>query len=234
MEERLVKLENRVKRLSLVNTLLSFIISALILYGFNSGSSGSEDMIRTRGIVIEDSLGRERILIGAPIPFATNRIRTDTVRAMEQWQKYFGKKYPEYYRSYYHQANGILILDEKGFDKVAIGDPTPDPNIGKRIGPANGINIYDDRGFERGGFGLLNVNGVDRVVLGIDSDKGTEGMYMMLTDDGVNGMGIRNGKNEIFLGESPANYLEKSWQGIYHGIMVKDSAGVRFDSRKAD
>jgi len=33
-------------------------------------------VLRVRGLVVEDSLGRERILIGAPIPHAANRVRT--------------------------------------------------------------------------------------------------------------------------------------------------------------
>ena len=48
---------------------------ALVVLFFRSGTS-ADDVLRTRGLIIEDEAGRERILIGAPIPEAANRVRT--------------------------------------------------------------------------------------------------------------------------------------------------------------
>jgi len=227
-------MEKKIRRLSVLNSFFMLIIVVLVSTALTAKHEKKQDILRARGLIIEDSLGRERILIGAPTPFAKNRVRTNTKRAMEAWEKYFAKGYREFYKDYNHQANGIIILDENGFDKVAIGDPTPDPNIGKRIGPASGIDFYDQLGFERGGLGLLNVNGVNRVVLGLDSKYGNEGMYMMLDDNGTTSLGIRNGKNEIFMGQVPASYLDDKWQGIFHGLMIKDSSGVKFKMNTED
>lgn len=52
-------------------------------------------------------------------------------------------------KDYDHQSNGILILDEQGFDKVCLGDGVPDANIGQRIGKQTSL-VCDDEGFERG------------------------------------------------------------------------------------
>ncbi len=97
------------------------------------------------GLVIEDEAGRERILIGAPIPEAANRVRTDEARVREIWAPRFPDEeaYMGFYEDYSHETNGILILSEDGFDRLAFGDPVPDPNIGRRIGPSTGLLIND-------------------------------------------------------------------------------------------
>lgn len=40
-------------------------------------AAGVDKIIKTRGIIIVDEQGRERILLGAPVPTAKNRVRTD-------------------------------------------------------------------------------------------------------------------------------------------------------------
>lgn len=50
-----------------------------------------EDVLRARGLIIEDDQGKERILIGSPIPRAKNRVRTDLARVKEIWGKRFQK-----------------------------------------------------------------------------------------------------------------------------------------------
>ena len=66
-------------------------------------------------------------------------------------------------------ATGLIVLGENGAERVAVGYPTPAPQIGgqvaQRITSASGIIIDDLDGNYRGGFGFLD-NG--RVVLGLD------------------------------------------------------------------
>ena len=57
---------------------------ALVVLFVRNGSA-EEDVLRARGLIIEDAAGRERILLGAPIPEAINRVRTDTARLRELW-----------------------------------------------------------------------------------------------------------------------------------------------------
>ncbi len=71
-------------------------------------------------------------------------------------------------------------LAENGFYRLALGDSTQDPNMGNRIGAGPRLDINDAAGFERTGYGLLTVNGKNRVTLGLDSKRGTEGLALSL------------------------------------------------------
>ncbi len=193
------------------------------------------DLLRTRGIVIVDKNDNERILIGAPVPYASNRIRTDTVRAKDAWG-FIHPDYMEFYKKYDHSANGILILDENGHDRIAIGNNVPDPNIGKRIAPSSGIAINDENGFERSGYGILKVNGIDRVNLGMDTNKGTEGLVLTVDDDGTTGVSIRGQKHNIFLGKADSINWFSGNEYPYNGLLIQhtDSSKYNFNTFKKD
>ncbi len=193
------------------------------------------DLLRTRGIVIVDKNDNERILIGAPVPYASNRIRTDTVRAKDAWG-FIHPDYMEFYKKYDHSANGILILDENGHDRIAIGNNAPDPNIGRRIAPLSGIALNDENGFERTGYGILKVNGIDRVTLGMDTNKGTEGMVLTVDDDGTTGVSIRGQKHNIFLGKADSlNWFSRN-EYPFNGLLIQhtDSSKYNFNTFKKD
>jgi hypothetical protein len=174
-----------------------------MLVAYGAKQKAEPQVLRARGLVLVDDQGRERILIGAPIPSASHRVRTDDARVREAWAGRYPDpdEYMKYYAGYDNSTNGMLILDENGFDRVAVGSPTPDPNIGRRLGPSTGIVINDAQGFERSGYGLLTVNGSDRVVLGLDSNRGTEGLVLSLHDEsGYVGMDVASGSDRIFVG----------------------------------
>lgn len=187
----------------------------------------ADRVLRARGLVIEDADGRERILLGAPVPPARNRVRTDPARVREVWGKRFPKEYAEWYKGYRHAANGLLILDEKGFDRIALGDPVPDPNIGRRIAPSTGVVFNDEEGFERTGYGLLNVDGRHRVVLGMDSAHGQEGLTVALVDQGQVGVTVGDGKRIAFLGSAPAQERLAGAAAPFHGLLVRGPDGIR-------
>ena len=175
-----------------------------LLGGF---APSTRDVSRTRGIVIVDDRGRERILIGAPIPAAANRLRTNAGRVESAWASRFpdAQQYMRWYADYRHSMHGMLVLDENGQDRLAIGDSTPDPNIGKRIGAGPGVIINDAQGFERTGYGMSTVAGKDRVVLGLDGNDGEEAVVLSVHDGGQAGLSVRaNSRGSIFLGASPA------------------------------
>ena len=182
---------------------------ALVVLFLRSGTT-TDDVLRVRGLIIEDEAGRERILIGAPIPEAANRVRTDEARVREVWASRYedGEAYMGYYQDYDHAANGIVILSEDGFDRVALGDPVPDPNIGRRIGPATGLIINDLQGFERTGYGFIDQDDGWHVGLGLDSDRG-EGLTLALDNDGMVVM-VGDGENRILLGRASAGHR---WTG---------------------
>ena len=229
--EKIAKLERQMRRLQVLTSLLLTIAAAGILRSNMRPptAQAADGILRARGLIIEDASGRERILIGAPIPPATNRVRTDQARARELWAGRFPDpdRYMEFYKAYNHAANGILILDERGFDRIALGDPVPDPNIGKRIGPSTGMVINDERGFERSGYGLLKVGGHYRVALGLDSDQGREGLTLALFDQGGVGMTIRDAKGIVWAGSAPAGDTATGVAEAFRGFLTKGADGVR-------
>ncbi|HEX8637930.1 MAG TPA: hypothetical protein VF692_07710 [Pyrinomonadaceae bacterium] len=196
----------------------------------NESAESANKVIKTRGIIIVDEQGRERILLGAPIPAAKNRVRTDLARVKEIWGKRYPsvEKYMEYYKDYNHNVNGMLILDQNGFDRLAVGDQITDPNIGKRIGTQTGLIFNDEQGDERGGFGLLKVKDNYRVVMGMDSNKGNEGLTLSLHDDGPIGLNIRSDNNSTYLGFLPPKRFENETTESFNGILMKQDKNIKY------
>ncbi|MDM7921466.1 MAG: hypothetical protein QUS14_04125 [Pyrinomonadaceae bacterium] len=66
------------------------------------------------------------------------------------------------------RTRGLIIVDEKGRERIIMGAPVPDPpHLGKRINPAHGMIILDDRGYERFGVGLMDETG--QMAMGFDA-----------------------------------------------------------------
>lgn len=128
-----------------------------------AAESKTGQVLRVRGLVVEDASGRPRILLGAPVPEMKERRRKDDM-------------------------TGLLLLGEDGADRVALGAPTPSPQsdgkVGERIAEAAGLQIMDHQGNERGGFGYLD-NG--RVVLGLDY-PGREAVALFVMPEGYAGI----------------------------------------------
>ncbi|MGZ7046432.1 MAG: hypothetical protein ACXVJK_08910 [Candidatus Aminicenantales bacterium] len=216
MEVSLDRLRRGVSFLKIYAGLMTVLVVVLFIKVFLPPAP--PDILRVRGLVIEDAAGRERILIGAPIPPAVSRVRTDMAKVMKAW----GKRFPnmDWYKTLDNATNGILILDENGFDRIAIGDPTPDPNIGRRIAPAAGIQINDQEGFERTGWGYFPAK--DRVVLGLDSRKGQEGVTLFVLEDDTTGMNINAGDQSIFLGSEPGGAAPAAAKARFFGLLLRE------------
>lgn len=155
IEHRIDRLEKSVR----IWRLMSLASVALLLPGLvGAGWYAQSGQLRAKSLVIEDSEGRARIVLGAPIPQGLGRKRAD-------------------------DAVGIIVLDEEGDDRVSIGSPTPAPmsdgKVVPRIANSSGIIIHDDQGNERGGFGYLDNGGVN---LGIDYAGGTEAVSVLADD----------------------------------------------------
>lgn len=215
IEDRIASLEREqrwLKRYALFVSALLIVISGAAFLPRN------ERVLRARGLVIVDDAGRERILIGAPIPVAANRVRTDLARVRKTWAGRFpsADQYMGYYATYRNEMNGVLILDRNGFDRVAVGDPVPDPNIGRRVAPSTGLVINDSLGFERSGYGLLDVNGFYRVVLGLDSNRGAESVALVVDDAGTSGIGVGAGRRSLFAGAADSLF----------GVVLRDGGRI--------
>jgi hypothetical protein len=220
MQDDLSRLQRDVRALKLYAFVLTGLALVLGMSGFR-GHSEQDQVLRARGLVIVDAAGRERVLIGAPIPNARNRVRTDTSRVRDVWGRRFPSQYMEWYRGYRHNVNGMLVLDERGFDRVAVGDSLPDANIGRRIGPSTGLVINDAQGFERSGYGLLTVAGRDRMVLGLDDARSQEGVVLFVADSGRAGIAIKDGADGAYLGTAPANDPMLNTNTRFVGLLLK-------------
>ncbi|MCZ6815848.1 MAG: hypothetical protein O7F76_04010 [Planctomycetota bacterium] len=225
--DHLRRLTRQIHTLRMYCVGLTMLIIGGLVVGFASKAQ-EPDVLRLKGIIIEDDQGRERILIGAPIPHADHRVRTDFDKAVKQW----GKRFPnmDWFKKLNHSSYGMLILDENGIDRVGIGSPTPDPNIGRRIGPSHGIVINDEQGFERSGYGYIPDHSVG---LGLDHRSG-EGMNLFIMKDGTNGILIRDkgGLPLSFIGHAPAkSFLNKTdtpVQGL--SLTAKNGAKAFFNA----
>jgi hypothetical protein len=160
LEQRMQSTNRQVKVLR-VTSVIQFIIllflamSLLTHHAVRAGSSS--DVLRIRGLIIEDGEGRARILVGAPFPSVTGRKRQDEA------------------------SSAILFLDPSGSDRLLVGE-----GIGARIngkiysqqqrsvpGSSYGINIMDGSGNERGGFGFTAVpSGGGRAIIALDRPVG--------------------------------------------------------------
>lgn len=168
-------------------TLLS-LVSTIVLWWQVLRPKDSErfGLLRARGIIVEDSSGRDRILIGAPFPASAHRVRTDTAAVRARWAERFGgDRYMEWYKGYRHDGVGIVVLNAAGYDRVVMGDHLPDPNTGVRIGSPTGLFWNDHEGIELGGLGSLRLaeDSTYRNGLGLDDQDG-EGMHLMILEDG--------------------------------------------------
>ena len=227
MRDRIAKLERDLRLMKLYTTLLTLVMAAGAIAAFRPSTQEAR-VIRARGIVIEDARGRDRILIGAPVPQSKARVRTDLARVEQSWAKRYPnpKQYMEYYKGYRHSVHGMIVLDENGQDRLALGDSVPDPNIGKRIGPATGITVNDAQGFERSGYGMLTVQGKDRVVLGLDDNQG-EGIALALVDGGHTGLMMRTSAGQVYLGSAPAGHPHTGMPQSFHGLLLKEGSETR-------
>jgi hypothetical protein len=200
LEDRLARLGRQIRVLEILLAAggAALVVTACLAGRMNRQSAG---IIRARGLVIEDGQGRPRILLGAPVAAVEGRKRRDP-------------------------ATGMVVLDEKGMDRLAVGSPATDPaSQGKvlaRISPETGVTVSDGEGTERVGLGVLE-NG--RVVLGMDYPDGNEAVSLfILPDSGYSGLTVdaRSGKNRqrIFLGASQE-------AGDPGALLIDDEAGGR-------
>ncbi|QQR88334.1 MAG: hypothetical protein IPJ76_09025 [Flavobacteriales bacterium] len=221
---RVAPFERRIKRLE--RTILYIMAAVLGLAGAIWHNSRTSDVLRVKGVVILDDEGRDRILIGAPIPASMDRMRTDMAAVRRSWASRMPTEYMKWYESYRHDMNGILVLDEHGTDRIAFGHDYPDPIIGQRLGRGTGLVINDSTGLERSGYGLLTVAGEDRVVLGIDRNNGTEGVSLVALEDGTTGLVVNDNirQERLLLGRGPTTTVVSDTVPL--GLIREDETGV--------
>ena len=224
---RLNRLEKKYHRMRVVSIGFFFLL-IIAFFGLGFTNSSDSDIIRTKGIIVEDELGRDRILIGSPIPFSEDRVRTDTSLVRKHWAdkvQVGADEYMKWYEGYYHGTEGIVIMNEEGFDRVLLGDKLADSNVGTRMFEAAGITWNDKMGFELGGAGVnTSEDGTTRSVMGLDNPNG-EAVHMVALEDGTNAliMGGAKGRLMIFISDEGGMLSEDG--SAFSGIKYFDNAG---------
>lgn len=217
--QRLYQIEKRYKNLKRLLGLFSgTLVMAILSLSFTQ--EDKFDLIRARGIIIEDEKGRDRILIGAPVPASGDRVRTDTASVRKYWASQFKDpaQYMNWYKTYKNTADGIVFLIAQGFDVVQVGDDLSDPNVGNRLFRFNGILWNNQSGWERGGAGVnTTADGKSRPAIGLDDDSG-EALHMISLEDGSKGIIIadENGSFRIGLAKKEGAVFQN--KGSFAGI----------------
>ncbi len=115
------------------------------------------------------------------------------------------------------KTRSLIIVDDKGRERVIMGAPVPDPPIEgrKRINPAHGMIILDQQGYERFGVGLMD-NG--QMAMGFDAlpgkgdDRNRERLHFVADPEGGAMIRFLNKKTSVpgwlKLGEDDNLYLE--------------------------
>jgi len=208
---------------------LSVVLAIISVICFSFYKTDEPGIIRAKGIIIEDSQGKDRILIGAPVPLSKDRVRTDTSAVRKYWaSKVFPKnpdQYMDYYKSYHHSTEGIIIMNEKGFDRVLLGDKLADANTGKRNFEAAGISWNDKEGFELGGGGVNTTEeGKSRGVIGLDDSDG-EALHIVTLEDGTKAIIIGGENGRLMIGMSKKNGEWFQNKDAFAGIKFFDGNG---------
>ncbi|MBY8961565.1 hypothetical protein KJK34_02250 [Flavobacterium sp. D11R37] len=158
MEDQIKSLQKQVKQLKIILMGIVAIAAVLILVSFTSNKN---NIVRARGIVIEDADGKPFIMMGNPIPQDKNRKRKDPM-------------------------SGIAFIDEKGIDRLYMGRDGK-LQIGGELEDRNSEGwsyiINDTIGDERGGFGFADDE--DRIGLGLDygGKDGGEAIYLYASNE---------------------------------------------------
>ncbi len=157
---RVRRLESKVNGLRTLCLLQLCLLMAFAFWSFPAArvkAQNSPEVLRTRGLVIEDSQGHARIVLGAPFPRVQERKRHDAT------------------------TEAIIFLDETGNDRLIVGeapDPRVDGKIAHRVAQSFGTFIHDTNGNERGGFSWL-ANG--RAVISLD--RPNQDAWAAIVDD---------------------------------------------------
>lgn len=227
VQSELVKLNKQVTWMRWYVLISSSAILVFMISAFSEPEK-KFGIIRAKGIVIEDSSGRDRILIGTPIPFSNDRVRTDSNLVRKYWAKNFeedSNQYMQWYKNYYNGAEGIVIMNENGFDRVLLGDKLADPNTGKRMFEPAGILWNDKEGWELGGAGVNTTKeGKSRSVIGVD-DKDGEAVHIIALEDGTKGLVIGGENGRLLIGMSKQNGKWFQNKEAFTGVKFFDSNG---------
>jgi len=160
---RIDAIERRV-RIYRAAFLFSLIALAFAIVGTVKSAPESGGIIRAKALIITDSQGHPRIIMGAPAPTIGTRTRRDALY-------------------------GVAYLDQNGVDRLTLGqepNPMTADGIEKRRTGGVGLLINDQNGIERGGYGVLDDG---TALLTLDWPKTGEAVALSASDQ-FSGVGL--------------------------------------------
>ena len=120
----------------------------------------------------------------------------------------------------------IVIVDEKGTERVWIGAPVPDPIVQgqrqKRSGPISGIILLDAKGNERSGYVTSDRSG--EVFMSLDSEKAQETLFLANPGGGAH-LSIYDGQGNLarigVLKSEPTLLLRRGGNAVFEQPQTK-------------
>jgi len=120
----------------------------------------------------------------------------------------------------------IVIVDEKGTERVWIGAPVPDPIVQgqrqKRSGPVSGIILLDAKGNERGGY--VTSDGSGEVFMSLDSEKAQETLFLANPGGGAH-LSIFDGQGNLarigVLNSQPTLLMRRAGNTVFEQPQTK-------------
>jgi hypothetical protein len=158
MENQIALLQKQVKQLRLAIALIVIMALAMVIFSF---TTKKDDIIITKGIIVEDASGKPFIMMGNPLPKHRARKREDAL-------------------------SGLVFVDSKGVDRLYLGKDGKlqmGGELVERNAEGWSLVINDPSGDERGGFGFADDD--DRIGLGLDygGKEGLEAIYLSATPE---------------------------------------------------
>lgn len=132
-DELKARLDRAERKIRWFYGILAIIAGVFVVTAMQDAST--QDVLRTRGVVVVDDQGRERIVLGAPM----GEVSQDDKLS---------------------KAVGLAVKDTSGHLHIVAGSHNPavlpSGKVIDRVKPGSGLTIYDPRnGMERGGMGVL-------------------------------------------------------------------------------
>lgn len=144
---------------TLVTALATAPATAFGAFASGAPQNPGGQVLRVRGLVVEDAAGRPRILLGAPVPAVAGRRRRDAGAA----------------------TVAMVVLGPSGADRLVVGYG-PDPMAGGQPLPRQaegvGVFLHDTAGDERGGYDFIATG---KAVMTLDRPTG-EGVAAVVDD----------------------------------------------------
>jgi hypothetical protein len=114
----------------------------------------------------------------------------------------------------------VVIVDDKGTERVWIGAPVPDPIVQgqrqKRSGPVSGVILLDAKGNERGGY--VTSDGAGEVFMSLDSEKAQETLFLANPGGGPH-LSIFDGQRNLarigVLNDQPTLVLRRAGNTVF-------------------